>query len=211
MKTSFRGPLVAQTSTGRLAQTTRIGCGVAAKLACNEPVQRHLSRGVLVARIGPVTEYGPRLRKTGSLANPREAHHARLILSPVSRTGNAPRVRDGYVRLSTNGNGRTLPTHGRRPICRTNVAADVHSCTPIPPLNLHGKEGVNGSSPLEGSAKAPLVGAFAFRSTCSSSIVQWVWSRFTELARLELGFGRPLLTREATTLGLLAWWSAAQD
>src|SRR5258708_36886527 len=41
----------------------------------------------------------------------------------------------------------------------------------------HGKEGVDGSSPSEGSAKAPHVGAFAFRSTCSSSIVQWVWSR----------------------------------
>src|SRR5258708_29457727 len=41
----------------------------------------------------------------------------------------------------------------------------------------HGKEGVNGSSPLEGSAKAPHVGAFAFRTTCSSSRVRWVWSR----------------------------------
>ena len=28
--------------------------------------------------------------------------------------------------------------------------------------HLHGKEGVNGSSPLEGSAKAPHVGAFSF-------------------------------------------------
>jgi hypothetical protein len=28
----------------------------------------------------------------------------------------------------------------------------------------------------EGSAKAPTCGAFVFRSTCSSSIVQWVWS-----------------------------------
>jgi hypothetical protein len=43
--------------------------------------------------------------------------------------------------------------------------------------NLHGKEGVNGSSPLEGSAKAPHVGAFVFRSTCSSSTVWWIWSR----------------------------------
>ena len=43
--------------------------------------------------------------------------------------------------------------------------------------SLHGKEGVNGSSPLEGSAKAPHVGAFVFRATCSSSIVRWVWSR----------------------------------
>jgi hypothetical protein len=40
-----------------------------------------------------------------------------------------------------------------------------------------GKEGVNGSSPLEGSAKAPHVGAFAFTSTCRLSRVRWVWSR----------------------------------
>src|SRR5207248_11580882 len=33
--------------------------------------------------------------------------------------------------------------------------------------HLHGKEGVDGSSPSEGSAKAPHVGAFAFRTTCS--------------------------------------------
>jgi hypothetical protein len=39
---------------------------------------------------------------------------------------------------------------------------------PLATVSEHGKEGVNGSSPLEGSAKAPHVGAFAFRSTCSS-------------------------------------------
>jgi hypothetical protein len=33
--------------------------------------------------------------------------------------------------------------------------------------HLHGKEGVDGSSPSEGSAKAPYVGVFPFRSTCS--------------------------------------------
>jgi hypothetical protein len=34
-------------------------------------------------------------------------------------------------------------------------------------FGAHGKEGVDGSSPSEGSAKAPHVGAFAFRTTCS--------------------------------------------
>jgi hypothetical protein len=42
---------------------------------------------------------------------------------------------------------------------------------------IHGKEGVDGSSPSEGSAKAPGIGAFAFRSTCCSSNARWVWSR----------------------------------
>src|SRR4051794_20543017 len=42
--------------------------------------------------------------------------------------------------------------------------------------HLHGKEGGDGSSPSEGSAKAPEIGAFLFRSTCSRSHVRWVWS-----------------------------------
>jgi hypothetical protein len=49
-------------------------------------------------------------------------------------------------------------------------------CQRLPPRR-HGKEGVSGSSPLERSAKAPHVGAFAFTSTCRVSL-RWVWSRF---------------------------------
>ncbi len=45
------------------------------------------------------------------------------------------------------------------------------------PATFHGEEGVDGSSPSEGSAKAPHVGAFSFRPTCSLSNVQRVWSR----------------------------------
>jgi hypothetical protein len=33
--------------------------------------------------------------------------------------------------------------------------------------HLHGKEGVDGSSPSEGFAKAPQTGAFSFRPTCA--------------------------------------------
>jgi hypothetical protein len=43
--------------------------------------------------------------------------------------------------------------------------------------HLHGKEGVDGSSPSEGSAKAPHVGAFVFSLTCGVGSVRWVWSR----------------------------------
>jgi hypothetical protein len=39
------------------------------------------------------------------------------------------------------------------------VANDL-ACTRLPPQNLHGKEGVDGSSPSEGSAKAPHNSAF---------------------------------------------------
>src|SRR2546423_11970267 len=55
--------------------------------------------------------------------------------------------------------------------------------------HLHGKEGVNGSSPLEGSARAPHVGAFAFTSTCEFSRVRSVWSRYGAFKHA----GRPLL------------------
>src|SRR5258707_2321194 len=44
-------------------------------------------------------------------------------------------------------------------------------------FGAHGKEGVDGSSPSEGSAKEPHVGALPIRLTCSFSHVRWVWSR----------------------------------
>jgi hypothetical protein len=36
-----------------------------------------------------------------------------------------------------------------------------------------GKEGVDGSSPSEGSAKAPEIERFSFSPTCSESNVRW--------------------------------------
>jgi hypothetical protein len=44
------------------------------------------------------------------------------------------------------------------------------------PESFHGKEGVDGSSPSEGSAKAPLSG-FPFGSTCTRRRMRRVWSR----------------------------------
>jgi len=35
-------------------------------------------------------------------------------------------------------------------VCGENLDWEGHSCPPLPPPNLNGKEGVNGSSPLEG-------------------------------------------------------------
>jgi hypothetical protein len=40
------------------------------------------------------------------------------------------------------------------------------------PIGAHGKEGVDGSSPSEGSAKAPQSGAFRFSKDCRISNVQ---------------------------------------
>jgi hypothetical protein len=44
------------------------------------------------------------------------------------------------------------------------------------PRASNGKEGVDGSSLSEGSAKAPQSGAFCFWRTCSISSMRWVWS-----------------------------------
>jgi hypothetical protein len=71
----------------------------------------------------------------------------------VLRTGNKPRVQDGYISRFARGHTRALPTRHFAPICRTNVLANARTCTALPPLNFHGKEGVDGSSPSEGFTK----------------------------------------------------------
>jgi hypothetical protein len=49
------------------------------------------------------------------------------------------------------------------------------------PIGSHGKEGVDGSSPSEGSAKDPQTGALPFGLTCTRSSLRWVWSRLWSL------------------------------
>jgi len=48
------------------------------------------------------------------------------------------------------------------------------------PEAFHGKEGVDGSSPSEGSAKV-LQATFLFGSTCMIHSVRWVWGPFWSL------------------------------
>src|SRR5436190_5555717 len=47
------------------------------------------------------------------------------------------------------------------------------------PREVHGKEGVDGSSPSEGSAKGPQRRLF-LRLTCAFTTVRWVWSPLME-------------------------------
>src|SRR6266542_4427754 len=63
------------------------------------------------------------------------------------------------------------------PICRKNVIARARPCPPVPPLNLHGKEGVDGSSPSEGSAKVPQIGAPPYVFSRRGGPSGPVWSR----------------------------------
>jgi hypothetical protein len=55
-------------------------------------------------------------------------------------------TRDASRRIRTAGNGL---------ISRQNRVASDRACTRVTPGNLHGKEGVDGSSPSEGLHKAP--------------------------------------------------------
>ena len=106
----------------------------------------------------------------------RDQSHARPTFL-VARTDNEPRTQNGHIRNDTRDASRRIPKPSLSVICRQNRVADDRACTHVTLRNLHGKEGVDGSSPSEGFANALHVGAFSFRPTCSSSNVRWVWSR----------------------------------
>src|SRR4029450_13375468 len=65
---------------------------------------------------------------------PRPRPLTRLGPTEVARTGNTPRVRDGYISLSTRGHTRARPTRREGAICRRNVIASARPCSPVPPL-----------------------------------------------------------------------------
>ena len=65
------------------------------------------------------------------------------------------------------------------------------------PFGAHGKEGVDGSSPSEGSAKVQHVAAFAFSPTCRVGSVRWVWSRLWSFALKTARAGACQRTRES--------------
>ena len=76
----------------------------------------------------------------------------------VYYTDNKTRVRDGYIRPGTRGHARALETRLEDPICRRKCVASDRTCTRVRPRNLHGKEGVDGSSPSEGFGESPAKG-----------------------------------------------------
>jgi hypothetical protein len=75
--------------------------------------------------------------------------------------------------VATAGNRSQMGRRRKRLIEAKTVAV---GCAQLPE-SFHGKEGVSGSSPEEGSAKGPHIGAFSVEGTCRISSVQWVWSR----------------------------------
>jgi hypothetical protein len=81
--------------------------------------------------------------------------------------GTRPRTQNGHIRNDTRDASRRIPDAWIGPICRRNCVADDRACTRVTPRNLHGKEGVGGSSPPGGSAKAPQTGVF-----CSAELAE---------------------------------------
>src|SRR5207244_9221579 len=63
------------------------------------------------------------------------------------------------------------------------------------PLGSHGKKGVDGSSPSEGSAKAPLTGLFVCVQSVHGPLRAWM-EPFMELSRRERALMRPDVPRE---------------
>src|SRR5437764_11437718 len=74
--------------------------------------------------------------------------------------------------VATRGNRRQID---RPPIPQKQAESVAAGCHRLPE-KFHGKEGVDGSSPSEGSAKVPHVDAFSVGSTCARANVREVWS-----------------------------------
>jgi hypothetical protein len=94
------------------------------------------------------------------------------------------RPRRGRRRARSRGACESPFPGSRRHSRQTRVRATMGASALLAQLveHLHGKEGVSGSSPEEGSAKAPEIGAFVFRSTCSLSNVRVGMEPFMELS-----------------------------
>jgi hypothetical protein len=77
------------------------------------------------------------------------------------------------------GDSRTSSKRATKPQrSRENKAGSAIIRPAAEPFSLHGKEGVDGSSPSEGSAKAPQIAPFSVGDLCRSSSMRWVWSLY---------------------------------
>jgi hypothetical protein len=97
------------------------------------------------------------------------------------------RTQNGHIRNDTRDALRRILSVSKLAIYRRKCVASDRACTRVPPLNFHGKEGVDGSSPPEGFAKAPQIGAFSLARGCTVSNLRWVWSPLWSLQVAEAG------------------------
>jgi len=101
-------------------------------------------------RVAPDEEVGVQPRRRRRLRRTRPA------LSVVTWS-NSPRTQNGHIRNDTRDASRRTASVGIQPICRRNRVASDRACTRGTFRNLHGKEGVDGSSTSEGFDKVPAI------------------------------------------------------
>jgi hypothetical protein len=80
----------------------------------------------------------------------------------VVGTVNGARTQNGHIRNDTRDALRRILSVSKLAIYRRKCVASDRACTRVPPLNFHGKEGVDGSSPSEGSRRQKIPGNRGF-------------------------------------------------
>jgi hypothetical protein len=87
----------------------------------------------------------------------------------------------------------------QQPLCRKNCIAHDRACTRVTPQNLHGKEGVDGSSPSEGFHRKYLqirmFCSLVWRALKSSRVRNGYTLRDWRASAGKRDIGRPLATR----------------
>ena len=125
---------------------------------------------------------------TSSASSPRAASSSRNVANADN---------DVWSPVVATGGNRSQNGQAQKP--RKQAKTFAVGCDRLP-QRAHGKEVVSGSSPSEGSAKAPHGGAFVFTSTCRFSRVRWVWSR---LRSFRVGEGHACAGRSSWCQGSL--------
>src|ERR687891_545797 len=75
---------------------------------------------------------------------------------------NRPRTQNVHIRNDTRDASRRISSPINSPICRRNCVATDRACTRVTHRNLHGKEGVDGSSPSGALQKRRKLALFTF-------------------------------------------------
>jgi hypothetical protein len=78
----------------------------------------------------------------------------------IVKSDDGARTQNGHIRNDTRDASRRISATCNNPICRRIRVAGARACTRVTLRSLHGKEGVDGSSPSEGSTKSPEIAAF---------------------------------------------------
>ncbi len=124
----------------------------------------------------PANQRPCRRRRCQCGSNRANGRHAQQLWArawPGSTRGGRSRMEPLWSPVVATGRNRSQMLSLVMPVRQAKTVAV--GCDHLP-IDVDGKEGVDGSSPSKGSAKAPEIGAFSFASTCKFSNVAQVWS-----------------------------------